>query len=107
MNKHIFRVSFLAALSLPMVYAQTDAARIGGTVTDATGAVIPAASITVKNEKTGQSRKVQTNDQGHFLVTPLLPSTYSLTAEAPGMANGEYKGIAVQVGQERMLEVKL
>lgn len=92
---------------LPLVHGQTDTARIVGTVSDASGAVIPGAVVTVKNEKTGQNRKVSTNENGQYIATPLLPSQYALTAEAPGMANAEFKGITLQVGQERTLNVTL
>jgi hypothetical protein len=92
---------------VPLIQGQTDTARIVGTISDASGAVIPGAVVTVKNEKTGQSRKVSANENGQYIATPLLPSQYALTAEAPGMANAEFKGIALQVGQERTLNVTL
>ena len=94
-------------MTLPLVFSQTDAARMTGTVTDASGAVIPAASVTVKNEKTGQDRKVSTDEHGVYLAPQLQPSIYSLTAAAPGMATAEFKGISLQVGQERTLNVTL
>ncbi len=53
------RFTLLGAMTLPLMFSQNDSARITGTVTDASGAVIPSASITVKNEKTGQERKVR------------------------------------------------
>src|SRR5882724_10061059 len=108
MINHILRVSLIGVLCVvPLMFGQTDAARIVGTVTDATGAVIPAASITVLNEKTGQSRKVQSNEQGRFLATPLLPNVYTMTVEAPGMSKSEFKGINLQIGQERTINVAM
>ena len=103
----VLRITLLGAMTLPLVFAQTDAARITGTVTDASGAVIPAASVTVKNEKTGQERKVTTDEHGVYLAPQLQPSIYSLTASAPGMATAEFKGVSLQVGQERMLNIAL
>src|SRR5438094_448371 len=106
MLNQILRVSLLGVLCGPLV-AQTDTARIVGTVTDATGAVISAASVTVLNEKTGQSLKITANEQGHFLATPLMPNVYSMTVEAPGMAKSEFKGINLQIGQERTIDVAM
>ncbi len=103
----VLRFTLLGAMTLPLVFSQTDSARITGTITDPSGAVIPSASVTVKNEKTGQERKVSTDEHGIYLVPQLQPSTYSLTAAAPGMANGEFKGIELQVGQERTLNIAL
>ena len=103
----VLRFTLLGAMTLPLVFSQTDSARITGTVTDASGAVIPSASVTVKNEKTGQERKAITDEHGVYLAQQLQPSTYSLTATAPGMANAEFKGISLQVGQERTLNITL
>ena len=103
----VLRFTLLGAMTLPLVFAQTDAARITGTVTDASGAVIPAASVIVKNEKTGQERKVSTDEHGVYLAPQLQPSIYALSASAPGMATAEFKGVSLQVGQERMLNIAL
>ena len=103
----VLRITLLGAMTLPLVFAQTDAARITGTVTDASGAVIPAASVIVKNEKTGQERKVTTDEHGVYLAPQLQPSIYALSASAPGMATAEFKGVSLQVGQERMLNISL
>src|SRR5437868_1204560 len=107
MTTNILRFTLIGAMALGLVYAQTDAARLAGTVTDTSGAVIPGASITVTNERTGQSRKVQTNENGQYLVTPLPPSQYTVTAESKGMSNAEFKGLTLQVGQERTLNIPM
>jgi hypothetical protein len=107
MQTKVLRITLLGALALPLVFSQTDSARMTGTVTDASGAVIPAASITVKNERTGQERKVPADEHGVYLVPQLQPSTYSLTAEAPGMAKAEFTRLSLQVGQARTLKVTL
>ncbi len=90
-----------------IVAGQTDQGRIVGTVSDASGAVIPGASVTVKNENTGQSRVVKTSERGLYIATQLQPSNYQITAEAPGMAPAEFTGINLQVGQERTLNISM
>ena len=97
----------ISVLMLPAMLAQNDAGRITGTVTDASSAVVPKAELTVKNEKTGQARKALANEQGVYTVTQLGPSTYTVTVETPGMAKAEYRGIGLQVGQERILNITL
>jgi len=99
------RFSFLGAMLMPLLYSQTDTGRITGTVTDASSAVVPNVAVTTKNEKTGQTRKVTTNDQGIYLITQLGPATYTVTAETPGMAPAQYRGVTLQVGQERTLNI--
>lgn len=97
----------LSAFMLPILYAQSDNGRITGTVRDASSAVIAKASVTIRNEKTGELRKTEANDQGIYLVSPLGPSTYTITAEATGMSQAEFQGISLQVGQVRTLNITL
>src|ERR1035437_8540105 len=47
------------------------------------------------------------SSSGFYLAQQLQPSTYSLTATAQGMATAEFKGISLQVGQERTLNIAL
>lgn len=105
MTTPILRFSLLGAMAISLVYAQSDSGRITGTVTDSTNSVVPHAGVTVKNEKTGQARKVTANDEGVYLITQLGPSTYTITTEVAGMAPAEYTGITLQVGQERTLNI--
>lgn len=101
------RLTLLAVLIAGAIYAQTDTGRITGTITDATNAVVPSVAVTIKNEKTGQTRKLTTNQEGAYIATELGPSTYSITTEAAGMAPAQYSGVSLQVGQERMLNITL
>ncbi|HYW45682.1 MAG TPA: TonB-dependent receptor [Bryobacteraceae bacterium] len=107
MITRLLRYITVSALMLPAVRAQIDTGRITGTITDASNAVVPNSAITVKNEKTGQARKITTSDQGVYIAAQLGPSTYTITAEANGMAPAEYRGVTLQVGQERTLNITL
>ena len=57
---------------------------IGGSVTDATGGVLPGASITVSNIATGITQKVVTNSAGVYAVPGLPVGSYKVTAEMAG-----------------------
>ncbi len=92
---------------LSLLYGQSDVGRIVGTVTDVTGAVIPGATITFKNTKTGQERKATSSTQGTYVITQLPPAVYALKVEAMGMATAEANSLTLQVGQERTLNVTL
>src|SRR5690349_6703465 len=102
MANRILRTTLLATLVSPFLLAQSDVARIVGTVTDKTGAVIPGATISVKNERTGQTRKVMSNEAGSYSIMQLQPAVYTLMAETPGMSPAEFKAINLSVGQERV-----
>lgn len=107
MKNRIACLALAGALVLSLLQAQSDTGRIAGTITDPSGAVIPSAAVTIKNERTGESRKVVTGQNGQFLVTQLLASQYSITVEAAGMAKAEFANVSLQVGQERTLDVKM
>ena len=75
-----------------VVAAQTSVGRIVGTVTDATGAVLPGATVRVRNERTGEERKATTNAEGQYIVTQLQPATYTVIGSAQGFADNESRG---------------
>ncbi len=95
----------LIALSLTAL-AQTNA-RIAGTVKDQTGAVVPNATITVKNTRTGEERTSTSNGDGVFIVPALKPSVYNLQVTAGGFAKTEYTNIELVVGQALDLDAEL
>src|SRR5580692_10650871 len=63
--------------------AQLTTADILGTVTDAAGAVVPNAKVTVVNTATSAARTLQTNGSGDYVFNLLPPGQYSVTVEAP------------------------
>lgn len=90
-----------------LAFGQVDQGRIVGTVKDQTGAVIPGATITVKNERTGEVRTTTSTQEGTFLVTNLKPSLYTVTASAGNFAKTEYTSVELVVGQALNLNVEL
>ena len=95
----------VALVGLPRLAAgQTDSGRISGTVRDQTDAFVADATVTVKNEKTGETRTTTTNQQGFFSVSGLKPSTYIVTVNKQGFAPIEYPQMPVAVGQELTLD---
>jgi hypothetical protein len=63
---------------------QTNVGRISGTVTDASGATVQGAAIKVTNDATGLSRTTLSDDNGFYVVTNLLPGSYTVSAEHQG-----------------------
>ena len=94
----IVSVALLITLfgALPLL-GQTNTGRITGTVTDATGAVLPGVDIVVKNPATGLTRNAVTNESGTYQV-PLLPvGTYEVQAALPGFSTELRSGIIINV----------
>ena len=99
--------AFVALLCLQVTgSAQTDQGRIVGTVTDANGAVVPGASVVIKNERTGEERTATTNDAGYYFVLALRPSSYSITATAQNLTV-RLTNVQLMVGQELKLGLTL
>ena len=102
-NSHLLRFLFLAVClfltSLSFAYAQSaTTGAIGGTVTDNGGALLPAATITVKSADTGLTRTVKSNASGEYRVTELEPGNYTATFVADGFAPFRDDAIVVTVG---------
>lgn len=69
---------------LGTAFAQSDNGSISGFVKDPSGASIPKAKVTLRNEGTGEEHTVTTNDSGYYTVTNIPPSFYSASVEASG-----------------------
>ncbi len=103
-QKYLVAIGIACALAAN-TFAQTDQARFVGVVADASGAAVPGATVTVKNEKTGAIRTASSNNQGLYLITNLQPSDYTVSAKASGLTSREYANIQLEVGQERTLNI--
>ena len=79
--------------------AQTDRGTITGAVLDPAGAVVPNASIEVKNTDTAASYTAATTSTGNFTLASLPAGTYELTVVSPGFKKFVRPGIQVQVAE--------
>ncbi len=69
-----------AALALASYgFAQNATGTIDGRVTDASGASVPGAAVTVENTATNVKLASPTNSEGRFYQRYLLPGTYNVT----------------------------
>ena len=77
----------ILALALP-AFSQTQitTGTIQGTVTDANGAIVPGASIEIKNLDTNLTRTLTTDEGGRFVALALPPGPYSVTVSKQGFA---------------------
>src|ERR1700733_8377869 len=71
---------------------------IQGTITDASGAVVPSAKITITNQDTGQALAVNTNASGAYNSGPVVPGNYTVRGEAKGFKTTEQR-VVVRVGE--------
>src|SRR5579871_6469639 len=71
---------------------------IQGTVTDASGAAVPNASVTIRNQATGEERTTQTDAAGLYVVPSLPVGTYRIEVKASGMQTTAATDLPLQVG---------
>jgi len=94
-------------LLLPHVYGQTSNATVGGTVSDATGALIPGVTVTATNTATGIVTTVITNERGAYQFASLQTGSYKLTAELGGFQTQTYNDVALGISQQVRLNFTL
>jgi hypothetical protein len=78
-----------------------------GVVTDQTGAVISGATVRVSNKQTGESRSVQSNGTGLYLVNGLVPGSYNLKVIARGFETFYQSSVNVAASAQTVLNVRL
>jgi hypothetical protein len=104
------KVPMLAALLLaaaPSSFGQAVYGSIFGTVVDASGAVIPGATVVVTDAAKGTSTTVQTNASGEFTVEHLIPDPYNVKVTFTGFKAFETKDLVVSADTSRKLEAAL
>jgi hypothetical protein len=100
----------IAGLSLfwtSALYAQVDAGTILGTVRDNGGAVVPNATVTVRNEGTGFSQSTTTSSSGTYTVTPLKIGRYSVEVQSPGFKKERRTGLDLNIQQQLVVDFDL
>src|SRR5205809_3859921 len=106
----LLAVCFVLALTLfPSVaaHAQVTGATLSGTVTDATGAVIPGVMVSIKNTATGVVRSLKTDEAGFYSAPNLLAGSYEVTASAPGFSTVVQSNILLTVGAQQQLNISM
>ncbi len=86
--------------------AQSDTGSIAGTVKDEHGAIVPGATVTARNIKTGDERTTTSNTDGAFSIPALRASTYEVTATTTGMGV-RVTNVEVNVGRESTLNLAM
>jgi hypothetical protein len=88
-------------------FAQLQSGRILGTIFDPQKAGIPGATVTVTNLATNVSRSAVTDAEGNYVVTPIDPGTYNVSAEISGFQTTRREGLVLTVGQSVRVELTL
>src|SRR5437016_815972 len=98
----------ILAMALPALsQTQITTGTIQGTVTDANGAIVPGASVEIKNLDTNLTRTLTTDEGGRFVALALPPGPYSVTVSKQGFATAVAERLDLTVGQALNLPVAM
>src|SRR5713226_5718764 len=89
----------LSSVLAPFAPAQVNTSSIAGVVTDESGSLIPAASISAIQLATGLERKTQTGENGEYVLPQLPPGKYEITAKATGFQTAVVKDLTLAIAQ--------
>jgi hypothetical protein len=98
----VMTLAFAAAAS-----AQDVRGRVQGIVTDASGAVIPGANVTLRNVNTSVEVSRSTNDTGQYLFDFVLPGTYEMRVENEGFRTFVQQNILVQTRADVTINARM
>jgi hypothetical protein len=89
-------------LIVPCVTAQTSAS-LSGTILDPSGAAVPNADVTIRNQATNDRRTTQSNASGYFTFASLPVGNYTVEINAGGFAPWQRPDINLNAGDQRAL----
>src|SRR5271156_1428401 len=88
-----------------MTFAQGETtSAIVGQVSDASGATVPGANVTVTNKDTGLKRNARTDSEGRFNFPQLKPGSYSIKVELAGFEPEQNENVSAALGQKQAVE---
>jgi len=97
----------IISAALPATAQNAALGNIAGTVRDTAGAVIPNATVVVKNLGTGASRTLTTDSEGHYAATFLQPGQYEVILGGGGFSTLDQKNVGVTVGSTISVDATL
>ena len=99
-------LALVLALALP-IWAQEFRASVTGQVNDASGAVLPGATITARNVATNATYKTTSGEDGQYALRNLDPGSYAISVELTGFRKLLREGVVLQVGTQATLNLQM
>jgi Carboxypeptidase regulatory-like domain len=103
----IHSVFCLLLAATPHLAGQVNTGDVVGTVTDVSGALLPGATVTIKNTGTGASRTLQTGRTGDYSLNLLQVGAYEITIQANGFRTFVAKGLILFAGDRLRVDCKM
>ena len=106
-SRAVWILAVLVLLHAPLARAQTGTGRISGLIKDATGAVVPGATVLAVHEETGVRHETVTTEAGLFLFPSLPVGPYTVRAELQGFRPVSRTKNLLTVGSDLNLSIVL
>src|SRR5215471_8682843 len=106
-GRRLVCAALVLGLFVAGAFAQTNYATLGGTVADASGALIPGVTITARNVDTGVVTMVISNETGSYQFAALQPGRYNISAELAGFRTHTYEEVTLGLTQQVRLNFSL
>jgi hypothetical protein len=101
------RLFLVFCVSAVLLFSQVSSSQLDGTVTDPTGAAVPAASVTVTNASTGATFRTTTNERGEWILPSMTAATYKITVTKTGFKVGTVTDAQMNAGVPLTVNIKL
>ena len=103
----LFSVVGMLLIVVGVVHAQTQFGSVAGIVTDPAQARVPGAEVKATNEATGLGFSTISTASGDYLISGLLPGTYTVTGTIPGFKDSAIKGVVVAAGATARTDIAM
>ncbi|HEY0098151.1 MAG TPA: carboxypeptidase-like regulatory domain-containing protein, partial [Pyrinomonadaceae bacterium] len=111
MCKYVFRQSVVAVMLVLSLFAVASAQEfrgsLSGNVSDPNGAILPGATVELRNVETNVATTVVTNEDGGFSFPLLQPGMYTLSVTSQGFTTARREGIEIRVADRLTLDVQM
>ncbi|HET9402065.1 MAG TPA: carboxypeptidase-like regulatory domain-containing protein, partial [Candidatus Acidoferrales bacterium] len=110
LTRRAIRITAIGLLALLVWATHTSAQTTGslsGVVTDASGASVSGAALTVKNVETDAVRSSNTDQAGRYRFSELPVGEYELTVSKDGFRSVVHRGVELAIGQRAVLDFRL
>jgi hypothetical protein len=92
---------------VPPLNSQVECASVVGNINDKSGTAMAGVAITVTNESTNTSTRVQSDDAGAYTAVNLIPGIYSIGASRRGFRPVLFRNVVLQVGQSARMAITM
>ena len=100
-------LAFVLLIAAPIMQAQSTQGVILGSVKDASGAVVPGATITLTNTDEGVTRTTKSAASGDYQFLDLVPARYDIEVTAPGFESWKISGAQLTARQQLRVDAAL